>query len=98
MSAALAKGAHHSKQPLVVRDAGGTSVRARAQGTTARPLDGSALSHERSARAGEGADGGAGHAFPQLPWTLGSPLRRVEGERGGANDLGFCERRGADGF
>ena len=29
MSAALAKGAHHSKQPLAVRDAGGTSARAR---------------------------------------------------------------------
>ena len=80
MSAALAKRALHSKQPLAVRDAGGTSARARAQGTTARPLDGVALSHGRSARAGEGADGGAGHAFPQPPWTLRSPLRRVERE------------------
>ena len=73
-------GAHHSKQPLTVRDTGGTSARARAQGTAARPLDGGALSHGRSARAGEGADGGAGHAFPQPPWTLRSPLHRVERE------------------
>ena len=98
MSAVLAKGAHHSKQPLAVRDAGGTSARARAQGAAARPLDGGVLSNGRSARAGEGADGGAGHAFPQPPWTLGSPLRRVERERGGANDLGFGGRRVAVGF
>ena len=81
MSAALAKGAHHSKQPLAVRDVGGTSARARAQGTAARP-----------------PDGGAVHASPQPPWTLGSPLRRVERERGGANDLGFGGRRVVIGF
>ena len=63
MSAAPRRGAHHSKQPLAVQDAGGTSAHARAQGTAARPLDGGALSHGRSAHAGEGADGGAGHAF-----------------------------------
>ena len=73
-------------------------MRARAQSTAARPLDGGALLHGRSARAGEGADGGAGHAFPQLPWTLGSPLRRVEGERGGANDLGFADAAEPTGF
>ena len=91
MSAALAKGAHHNKQPLAVRDAGGTSARARAQGTAARPLDSGALSHGRSARAGEGADGGAGHAFPSSAQRAAAASR---GERKGREKepLGFRER------
>ena len=36
--------------------------RARARGTAAKPLDGGALPHGRSASAGEGVDGGASHA------------------------------------
>ena len=54
-------------------------MRARAKGTTARPLDGGALPHGR-ARAGKWADGGAGHLL--RPPVVGS--RRSElSERGG---------------
>ena len=55
------------------------AIRVRAQGTTARPLDGGALSHGRSTRAGEGADG---RAKPHPASCRADRLRRLAAREG----------------
>jgi len=58
--------------------------RARARGTAAKPLDGGALPHGRSARAGEGVDGGASHASSAVAMAVVSVAAAVlRGERKG---------------
>jgi len=58
--------------------------RAWARGTAAKPLDGGALPHGRSARAGEGVDGGASHASSAVAMAVVSVAAAVlRGERKG---------------
>jgi len=58
--------------------------RARARGTAAKPLDGGALPHGRSACAGEGVDGGASHASSAVAMAVVSVAAAVlRGERKG---------------
>ena len=53
-----------------------------ARGTAAKPLDGGALPHGRSARAGEGVDGGASHASSAVAMAVVSVAAAVlRGER-----------------
>ena len=57
-----------------------------ARGTAAKPLDGGALPHGRSARAGEGVDGGASHASSAVAGAVVSVAAAaavVEREGGG---------------
>ena len=63
--------------------------RARARGTAAKPLDGGALPHGRSARAGEGVDGGASHASSAVAMGVVSVAAAVSrGERKGRVEMG----------
>ena len=75
--------------------------RARARGTAAKPFDGGALPHGRSARAGEGVDGGASHASSAVAVAIVScGRRRRRGERRGRerNGLGFHGEGRSPGF
>ena len=64
--------------------------RARARGTAAKPLDGGALPHGRSARAGEGVDGGASHASSAVAMAVVSVAAAVSrGERKGRERNGY---------
>ena len=57
--------------------------RARARGTAAKPLDGGALPHGRSASAGEGVDGGASHASSAVAVAVVSVAAAAVVEREG---------------
>ena len=74
MSAALAKGAHHSKQPLAVRDAGGTSARAR--GLRAPPPGRSTAARSRTGGARAPARGPTAAPATLLPSRHGRSGRR----------------------
>jgi len=93
MSAALAKRALHSKQPLAVRDAGGTSARAR--GLRAPPPGRSTAARSRTGGARAPARGPTAAPATLLPSRHGRSGRRCVAwrEKGeGESDLGFRGR------
>jgi len=62
---------------------------ARARGTAAKPLDGGALPHGRSARAGERVNGGASHASSAVAMAVVFVAVAVSrGERKGRVEMG----------
>jgi len=63
--------------------------RVRAWVTAAKPLDGGALPHGRSACAGEGVDGGASHASSAVAMAVVSVAAAISrGERKGRVEMG----------